>query len=349
MSFFKIVFWNKDQRRLRTLWRLALHTLLLFVLTGFITVLLLFVLVIVDVIAGANLSEVVSGQEPMAVMNNPWVSAVIIPGATLTGVFLATYLCGRWVDRRKFSSFGFRFSKAWWRNFSFGFILGAFLMGLIFMFGWITGNVRVIGFFQAFSENGHFLTGFLQAVIFFLCVGFYEEVLSRGYHLVNLAEGFNGISIGKRGAVILSIALSSLVFGLLHINNPNASWVSTINISLSGMFLGLGMILTGSLAIPIGLHIAWNLFQGNVFGFPVSGTMTGATIIATELVGPEWLTGGSFGPEAGVMGLMAMAAGSVLTLLWVRRKGSISLREDLAEYKPLVKDGAEAYISLFKS
>jgi len=342
MNFLKTVFWNKNQRRLRTLWRLGLHSLLLFVLTGLITISLLFVVVIIDIIAGANLSDVVSGQEPMVLMNNPWLSSFITSGATLIGVFLATYLCGRWIDRRKFTSFGLRLSKAWWKDFSFGFVLGAFLMGLVFLFGWVTGNIRVIGFFRAFSGNGNFLTGFLQAVFFFLCVGFYEELLSRGYHLVNLAEGFKGNILGRHGAVILSIVVSSLVFGLLHGNNPNASWISTINIILAGMFLGLGMILTGSLAIPIGLHVAWNLFQGNVFGFPVSGTRTGATVIATEIVGPEWLTGGLFGPEGGVLGLMAMAVGSVLILLWARRKGPISLREDLAEYTPPAKDGAEA-------
>lgn len=342
MKFLRTVFWNKNQKRLRTLWRLALHTLLVFVLTGLITISLLFTVVIIDVIAGTSLSDVVSGREPMVMVTNPWLSSVIISIATLMGVFLATYLCGRWIDRRSFTSFGFYLSKAWWKDFTFGFVLGALLMGLIFLFGWVTGNIRVIGFFQTFSEHGKFLTGFHQAVFFFLCVGFYEELLSRGYHLVNLAEGFSGKILGKRGAVILSILVSSFVFGLLHWNNPNASWVSTINLFLAGLFLGLGMILKGSLAIPIGLHISWNLFQGNIFGFPVSGTMMGATVIATQSVGPEWLMGGLFGPEAGVVGLLAMVVGSVIILLWMQRKGPISLREDLAEFTPQAKEEAEA-------
>jgi uncharacterized protein len=74
------------------------------------------------------------------------------------------------------------------------------------------------------------------------------------------------------------------------------------------------------------------LFQGNVFGFPVSGINTGATIIATESVGQQWLTGGAFGPEAGVLGLAAMVIGSVLTLVWIHRKGRLTLRGALAEY-----------------
>jgi len=151
--------------------------------------------------------------------------------------------------------------------------------------------------------------------------------------LINLAEGLNHHRIGKRNALLLAYGISSLVFGLLHLGNPNANWVSVLNISLAGLFLGLGMVLTGSLAIPIGLHITWNFFQGNVFGFPVSGIQAGASVIATQSVGPAWLTGGVFGPEGGLLGLGAMLIGILLILLWVRRRGNLNLDVDLAQYE----------------
>jgi len=171
-------------------------------------------------------------------------------------------------------------------------------------------------------------------MIFFIFVGIYEELLSRGYHLVNLSEGFNLKFLGKRWAVILAVIASSGVFGILHLRNPNASWVSTLNITVAGMVFSLGMIFSRRLAIPIGLHITWNFFQGNVFGFPVSGTRNGATLIGTEAVGPEWLTGGAFGPEAGLMGLAAMLLGGLLTLLWIKRTGPLSVKTELAAHEP---------------
>ena len=210
-------------------------------------------------------------------------------------------------------------------------------MALIFAFGRLTGNFRITGYFQSFTDGAAFLPGFLQALLIYGMVGVYEELLSRGYHLVNLSEGFHGKSIGQRWAILLAVLVSSAVFGLLHLANPNASWVSTLNITLAGILFSLGMVFTGRLAIPIGLHITWNFFQGNVFGFPVSGMQNGATLIATEAVGPDWLTGGAFGPEAGVIGLAAMLIGGGLTFLWIRRSGRLKIDTRLAEFSAPIK------------
>jgi hypothetical protein len=97
--------------------------------------------------------------------------------------------------------------------------------------------------------------------------------------------------------------------------------------------LGFGYVLSGELAIPIGLHITWNLFQGAVYGFPVSGFGPfGATFLATEQGGPKLWTGGSFGPEGGLLGPAAMLLGILLISLWIRlRQGKISLHSPIAE------------------
>lgn len=330
----KRVFWNQDEKRLRAFWRLGIHTGLLFVLTSLFTVGLMLIAVIVDVATGTSLQEVVAGTGPIAIMEAPWVMMVIAPLATLLGVLSATFLSGRWFDRRNFSDFGLSCNKEWRLDFAFGLGLGAVLMGLIFMVGWLTGSIRVTGFFQVFNQDLSFALGILQALVFFIFVGFYEELLSRGYHLVNLAEGFNHTLIGGRWALLLAYLVSALVFGILHLGNPNANWVSVVNIVMAGIFLGLGMVLTGSLAIPIGLHITWNFFQGNVFGFAVSGIRTGATLIATETVSNSWLVGGEFGPESGLISIAAMVLGGYVTILWLKRKGQLRLVTDLAEFTP---------------
>ena len=84
--------------------------------------------------------------------------------------------------------------------------------------------------------------------------------------------------------------------------------------------MGAGLILTGELAIPIGLHIFWNFFQGNIFGFPVSGVSYPAEIVSLIKInqsGPEMWTGGGFGPEAGLLGLFANLLGLLLIFGWV--------------------------------
>jgi hypothetical protein len=180
-------------------------------------------------------------------------------------------------------------------------------------------------------------------LVLFLCVGISEEMLSRGYQITNLAEGLNFPGLGgPKVAVLLAWVISSSLFGLGHLGNPNATVVSTLNIALAGLLLGIGYVLTGRLAIPIGLHITWNFFQGNVFGFPVSGLEpVGATVLSIEQGGPLLFTGGVFGPEAGLIGIAAVLAGSLLTALWVRaRFGKAAIETSIAEPPPGLTDAA---------
>lgn len=334
--------WNSDEKRLRSVWRLGLHTLFILILTAIFTVIFLFGLVIFDVATGASIQDVLTGSGPIQWAESTWVTMVIAPLASFLGIVSSTFIVGRWIDRRAFVKFGIFFTKQWWIDFAFGLGLGAGLMGLIFLVGWLTGSLRVTGFLVAFQQDMSFVAGFIQALVLFVLVGIYEELLSRGYHLINLAEGINHHRIGERSALLLAFGLSSLVFGILHLGNPNATWLSVVNITLAGLFLGLGMVLTGSLAIPMGLHITWNFFQGNVFGFAVSGIRIGATVIETETVANSWLVGSDFGPESGVVSIMAMLLGSFVTILWVRRKRTVKLQTRLAVYEPFDKVSSSA-------
>ncbi len=142
----------------------------------------------------------------------------------------------------------------------------------------------------------------------FIFVGWNEELLSRGYHLQTLASGTN---------LFWGVVISSSVFGLAHLGNPNATWVSAAGIFFAGLFLAYGYLRTGQLWLSIGLHIGWNFFEGVVFGFPVSG-LDIYRLIRHQIQGPVIWTGGAFGPEAGLIVLPALVVGSVLIYFYTR-------------------------------
>ncbi len=348
MSFIKNIFWNGEERRIRALGRLIAQVIAFLAL--FLPLQLVMGFLTFAIMLG---QQDLSDPESIERFTNPQAVEQFIVGSpllfslssiiTLVAILVSVWLVGRFLDRRRLAGFGLHLDRDWWIDFAFGLGLGGVLMLAIFLVELALGWVTVQGTFVTRSPETPFLIGLLPALISFLAVGFYEELFSRGYQLRNLAEGLKGI-VGLRGAILLAALLSSLVFGLLHANNPNADWISTVNIVLAGLaLLGIGALLTGELAIPIGVHITWNFFQGNVFGFPVSGVgFRWAPFVQIEQGGPEVWTGGAFGPEAGLIGLVAMVLGAVLTILWVRwRYGEVGLHLGLAESPARLKEDEE--------
>ena len=94
-------------------------------------------------------------------------------------------------------------------------------------------------------------------------------------------------------------------------------------LTLAGLFLAFGYTQTRQLWLPIGLHIGWNFFEGTVFGFSVSG-MDWPTLILQRPQGPELITGGAFGPEAGLIQLPALIIGGLLIYFYTRRRRLIA-------------------------
>lgn len=138
-----------------------------------------------------------------------------------------------------------------------------------------------------------------------------EELLFRGI-LFRWIEEFGG----SWAALVITSAL----FGLGHIINPNATWFSSFAIAVeAGVLLGGAYMLTRSLWMPIGLHAAWNFAQGAIFDVPVSG-LEQRGLVDARLSGPELLSGGPFGLEASIIALVIVtAAGVWLVVLSIRR------------------------------
>jgi len=315
----KNIFWNPIESRVRFGWRMAGQTVLIFVPVVILNIAL-------QPLAEQGVIKGVTLNSPPGMFR---LSFVILVGA-----IFSVWLAGRFLDHRHFADFGFRFDRNWWIDFGFGLALGAILSAAIFGIEWAAGWITITGVLQGY-DGTPFGQAILMAVVTFICVGIYEELIFRGYHLKNIAEWLNQSKrVTPRWAVLGAVCISSMFFGISHTLNPNATVLSTLNIALGSIFLlGIGFFLTSELAISIGVHIAFNLFRGSVFGFGVSGFDARATtLIVIEQGGPAWLTGGAFGPEAGPLGLAAMLLGGILTLGWVKwRRGNVTIQESIAE------------------
>jgi uncharacterized protein len=119
-----------------------------------------------------------------------------------------------------------------------------------------------------------------------------EEVAFRGYPFQALIK-----AIGPWGA---SLALA-LLFGGIHLSNPNASAFGFLNTALVSILLSIAYLRTGYLWMPIGIHVAWNLVLGTVFGLPVSGVNIFAVIVKGKAEGSPLVTGGDYGIEASLV------------------------------------------------
>ncbi len=315
MTVLKAFFWNREQARLRTGFRIILQLTLFYVIMK-------------------SLKLLIGVPGEITISTSLWI-ILALAAIRLLRVLISVWLAGRFLDRRPFAEFGFHFKKDWWIDLSFGLVSGVILIGSVFVIELAAGWITISDTFQTVNPGQFFIMPYFIFLMFFLCVGFSEELFYRGYHLTNLAEGLNFKFFGPKAAIIFALIFSSLLFGIFHLGSPNASVVSTLNIVLWGILFGGAYVLTGSLAIPIGIHISWNLFQGNVFGFPVSGVTFPAdtvTFISIDQAGPELWTGGAFGPEAGLLGFFAIILGILLIVGWIRwRKGSVKLYVQLAQ------------------
>jgi membrane protease YdiL (CAAX protease family) len=144
-----------------------------------------------------------------------------------------------------------------------------------------------------------------------ILAAFMEELLFRGI-LFRWIEAF----AGSWAALVVTSAL----FGLAHIFNANATWMSSLAIMVeAGALLGGAYMLSRNLWVPMGLHAAWNFTQGFLFDVPVSGNdMHG--LVQAKLSGPVLLSGGPFGLEASMIAVvLSIPLGAFLILLAARR------------------------------
>ncbi len=218
-------------------------------------------------------------------------------------VALATFLMLKFIDKRKFSSVGIPYHGKIAKEVLLGLLIGTVMIGLVGGFELIVGAVKLN------VRTGLSLTVLLKDFgLSFLFFGYFamgEELLFRGYPFQALIEGMGAI-----GATVFM----SVVFGVMHVFNPNAGVISTINTMLAGAWLSVAYLKTRTLYFPFGMHFSWNLVQSFFLSLPVSGLLTNRTIFVPTDYGPDWLTGGHYGPEAGI-GTTVIVVAAILYLL----------------------------------
>lgn len=225
----------------------------------------------------------------------------LIAAVILAVLFIVTYKgYKRWIERGPDRELEFTGAG---RELSLGLLGGALLFTVM------TGIVAVLGGIEIVGLRGFGMFWSMAAMAVFS--GVFEEILMCGIVFRQL-EAWLGSW--------LALALSSALFGALHIMNPGASWFSSLAIAVeAGILLGAAYMLTRRLWLAIGIHAAWNFTQGWVFSVPVSGGEAPLGLLITRRTGPEWLTGGAFGLEASVVAMVvATLAGLVLLLMAIR-------------------------------
>ena len=192
----------------------------------------------------------------------------------------------RFVDRTPALAFGVGIHERWASDFGWGAVLAAAMLTILTGFTILTGVSSIES-----APDGGFSIRFVGVIAVLIVSAANEELVFRGYPLQVLMTG-----IGKWPAVVFM----SAVFGLLHHLNPNATPLGTLNTFLAGILLCLAYLQTRSLWLPYGIHLGWNVGLGPILGFPLSGVEM-PRIWTVQNNGAVWITGGEYGPEAGVV------------------------------------------------
>lgn len=221
-------------------------------------------------------------------------------------LLLVTWVCMR-LRRQPLSAIGLRLDMKWLAQVLAGIGLGSALMLAV------TALILAAGGVSFSLEPVHGFAALACGAWLFAWVALLEEILFRGFVFQRLVDG-----IGAPAALLLM----GVLFAIAHWGNPGMEgstefWAS-IDTALGGILLGLACLRTRSLALPIGIHFGWNWVQGSWLGFDVSGLDQTGWLLPHLLDKPQWLTGGSFGPEASIFAVVVDA--SAVLMLW-RWKG----------------------------
>jgi CAAX protease family protein len=227
----------------------------------------------------------------------------------LAGFLAATWLVGGLANHYSWERMGWRQPRVLPRRFAKGLVLGGAMAALAVVLAIVTdgAELRFTGVSGFLGVGGPLGVGLCAAALS-------EELMWRGYPLRRLAD-----AIGPGAATVLL----AIGFGSAHFSNPGTSLLSTVNIAVAGLWLGVAFFSRGGMPLAWGLHLGWNAGLSLVFDAPVSGLAFDVPGVDYTPGAHAWLDGGRFGPEGGVIGTLVFVAGMLLLLgRGVRRPGA---------------------------
>lgn len=197
------------------------------------------------------------------------------------------------VERRSLRGLGFFKQKAW-LQLQKGWGIGFLLIGAVVGLQVATSSIQL----SQLDFSGANILTFLLIIPFWLLQSGTEELLTRGWLFP---------VISKHTRLWIGTIISSLLFAILHLQNPSVNWISILNIGLFGLLACLYVLKTDNIWGISAIHAAWNCFQGSFFGLKVSGLSTSyAPMRFVNGSVPDFMSGGDFGPEASIFASLVM-------------------------------------------
>jgi membrane protease YdiL (CAAX protease family) len=225
--------------------------------------------------------------------------------STAVALLVAHWMTFETIDRREWSFVGLGREAARPRVLLAGIAFGAVPIGAAAMVLLGTGQMAIED-----SLPGSWIAAAARVAIILIPAALYEELLLRGYPFATLREW-----LGPKTAV----GITSVVFGLLHVPNPGTSYTPIVVVTLAGAYLAIVLIATRSLFAAWIAHASWNFMQAGVLHVPVSALPMPRPNYQLVETGPDWLTGGDWGPEGGLAAAAAMLAVVALTYAKYRK------------------------------
>lgn len=260
---------------------------------------------------GTDISTYIITKEGMQLQKYINVVLTLIQEALL---ILTPIIIWRYVMKRPLSNMGLRSIRSHKKELIAGLIFGAVSMSVVFCIIILTGNAKVVSWKPQFSID------ILLYLLVFIMVGFAEEIFGRGFIMATLRRTKN---------IPVVVIVSSIIFALLHSGNSGIDIIPYMNITLVGLLLAYIYLRSGNIWMAIGYHITWNYLQGNIFGFPVSGTHSKGlfTVIYEE---NNIINGSIFGPEGGIVVTAVVLLGFLFVKKYYKNKEYDFLAEEPA-------------------